>query len=87
MTSFSLVASLFFTINQNAPAPPWSINLKPSKPEKYYVTRDFRTVSTWIYQVFQYLSLAQLNNPMSSITDDNKITFASAYLTGNAAVC
>lgn len=43
-------------------------------------------VTTWLYTVEQYLSLIQLSSSSIFITDQNKISFASSYLTGNAAI-
>lgn len=63
-----------------------SISLKPNKPEVYDGKRDFLVVNTWLYKVEQYLVLVQLSNPAAPLTDANRITYASTFLTGTAAV-
>lgn len=63
-----------------------SVNLKPNKPEPYDGTRDYLKVNTWLYTIERYLSLTQLASPTAAISDHNRISFASSYLKGNAAV-
>lgn len=57
-----------------------------NKPDTYDGIRDFPALNTWLHEVEQYLSLAQLSSPSDAITDRNSIVFASSYLTVNAAV-
>lgn len=64
---------------------PGAINLKPNKPETFDGRRDFITVSSWLFKVEQYLSLTQLSNPAAPISDQNRIAFASSFLTSTAA--
>lgn len=45
---------------------------------------EFIDINTWIYQVFQYLSLIQLNNPIKPICRHDKVAFYSSFLTENA---
>eukprot|EP00171_Calliarthron_tuberculosum_P018338 IDg18338t1 len=67
-------------------APQGSINLKPNKPEPYEGNRDYLVVNTWLYKVEQYLVLVQLCNPGVPLTEENKILYASTFLTSTAAV-
>lgn len=62
-----------------------SMNLKPNKPDLYDGKRDFLAVNTWIFKIQQYLSLAALSNPATQLTDENRILFASSFLTSTAA--
>lgn len=62
-----------------------SINIRPNKPDTFDGKRDFLSVSTWLFKVQQYLSLIVLSNPNSVISDDNRIMFASSFMTGTAA--
>lgn len=65
------------------PAP---INLKPNKPDSFDGKRDFLVVNTWLYQVEQYLTLAELSTPGTVLSDDTKIRYTSTFMTGTAAV-
>lgn len=38
--------------------------LKPNKPERFDGRRDAFVVNAWLYQVKQYLALAQVGNPV-----------------------
>lgn len=69
----------------NVQQAPGAINLKPNKPDAFEGKRDFLAVSSWIFKMEQYLSLTQLSNPTTNISDENRITFASSFFTGNAA--
>ena len=42
-------------------------------------------VSTWIYQVNQYIDLVQLNNPGLPLAESTKVSVASTFLSGTAA--
>lgn len=61
-----------------------SINLKPNKPDLYDGKRDFLAVNTWLFKIQQDLSLAALSNPSVKLTDENRIMFASSFLTSTA---
>lgn len=63
-----------------------SISLKGNKPETFNGNRDFLGVNTWLYKIEQYLALTQISSPQVTLTDLNRITFASSYFSGNAAV-
>lgn len=63
-----------------------SFNLKPKKPEAYDGKKNYLTVSTWLYNVKQYLFLSQLNANHGAIADASKFAFASFYMTNSAAV-
>lgn len=65
---------------------PESINLRPNRPEKYSGKRDFLIINTWIYKIDQYLSLMQISNPGTNVTEECQIMFASSFLTETAAV-
>lgn len=63
-----------------------SITLRPNKPERYEGHRDFLVVNTWLYKMEQYLALVQLGNPNVQLTDGNRISYASTFFMGTAAV-
>lgn len=63
-----------------------SINLKPNKPVAYDGKHDYIVANKWFYKVEQYLSLLKLTKPMTVITDESKITYASTLLSGTAAM-
>lgn len=63
-----------------------SIQLKPNKPEVYDGSREFLKASIWLYSVEQFLSIAQLSSPTIAITDQNRISFAKSFQTGNDSV-
>lgn len=65
---------------------PDSINLRPYRPEKQDGKRDFLTINTWIFKIYQYLSLMRITNPGIAITEESKIMFAASFLPGTAAI-
>lgn len=62
-----------------------SVNLRPNRPEKYNGIRDFLTLNTWIYKVYQYRSLSQTSHPGAEISEDATIMFSASFLTETAA--
>lgn len=63
-----------------------SIMLNPNRPEPYGGRRDYLVVSTWLYNMEQYLLIVQLVNPNSMLSDGNRIIYASPFFTGTAPV-
>lgn len=59
-------------------------SLKPNKPGVFDGNRDEFAVRTWLFQVKQYLALAQVGNSLN-LDDPTKISFASTFLSGTAA--
>ena len=59
-------------------------SLKPNKLSIYDGKRDELAVRTWLYQVDQYLTLAQVGNPVA-LSDETKIAFATSCMTSTAA--
>ena len=59
-------------------------SLKPNKPSIYDGKRDELAVRTWLYQVDQYLTLAQVGSQVA-LSDEMKIAFATSYMTSTAA--
>ena len=59
-------------------------SLKPNKPSIYDGKREDLAVRTWLYQVDQYLTLAQVGNQVP-LSDETKIAFATSYMTSTAA--
>lgn len=77
----------FFTENICAMADAQvSINLKPNKPEAFEWHRDYLVVNTWLYKIEQYIAIILLSNPNVTFTDEKRIMYASAFLTGIYAV-
>ena len=62
------------------------LDQKPNKPECFEGKRDMLLVNTWMYKIEQYLALTQLRKPSLTLTDANKISFASSFFTSTAAV-
>lgn len=48
--------------------------------------RDFLSVSTWLHQNFQHMSLIQLNNPTYINIDENNVSFVGSYISENAEI-
>lgn len=68
-----------------AKSKPGSIILEPNKPDVYDGKRDFLAVHTWHFKIQQYLNLAALSSPNSELSDENRIMFASSFVTSTAA--
>lgn len=66
----------------NAHALTVSSILQPGKAENFDGQREFLAANTWILEVDQYLPLAQLSNPNSTIRDSTRIMFACLLLAG-----
>ena len=62
-----------------------SNNFKPKRPEPYDGKRDQLTVHTWVYKMEQFFALQAAVSQANVLTDYNKVLFASAFLSGNAA--
>lgn len=58
-----------------------------NKPEQFDGKRDFLMVNTWIYKSKQFLAIIQLNNKGAVLSHRIKITYASTFLSGTAALC
>lgn len=50
-----------------------AINLKPNKPDIYRARQVFLAISTYLFNIDQYLILTQLNSSNTSISDENRI--------------
>jgi len=51
--------------------------IKPNKPGCYEGKRDLLAVSSWLYQVKQYLDLVQVGSSGTILDDGTRISFAS----------
>lgn len=58
--------------------------LKPNKPQCFSGERHEFKVRAWLYQVKQYITLAQVGST-TNIDDSTKISLASTFLSGTAA--
>ena len=63
-----------------------SINIRPNKPECFERKRDFLAVHTWLYKIEQYLKLIQVSHSHTSLSDHDKIMFATTFLKGTGTV-
>lgn len=62
-----------------------SINLIRNKPGSYGGKRDFLMVNTWLFKIQQYLYVSVLSNYAVSISDSDKIMFATFCISVNTA--
>lgn len=68
------------------PNPSVWINLKPNKPQVFSGARNFLIVNTWLYKGERYFNMVQLANANVQLSDANRISYATALLTGTAAI-
>ncbi len=50
------------------------------------VTREQFVVQSWVYQVKQYIALVEVGTNAPQVDEATKISFASSFLTGTAAI-
>lgn len=60
--------------------------MKPNRQDTYDRKRDYLAVNTSLYEIEQVLELTQLSNPDVDLSNSNRITYASKFLTGNSEV-
>ena len=60
--------------------------LEPKKPESFDGRCDYLMVNTWLYKMEQYLVLLQLFNPVTPLSDNNKMTYAAMFFSSTAAI-
>ena len=63
-----------------------SVKWGPNKPEVFDGKRDFLAVSTWLYKMEQYLHLMEVFAKGVTMTEENRVVYASTFLSGNAAI-